>query len=121
MTPHRSSIDVYLFLACTYSECKSSHVIWYSLPLYAITNKTNKSIQRPHVFLYFSTSTSASTRSAGAIAGAVIGVLTGIGIIVSVIVYCANKSNRSTGVIIHPTTSVVNTTQFSQQQGIIQY
>jgi hypothetical protein len=43
------------------------------------------------------TSTSASTRSAGAIAGAVIGVLTGIGIIVSVIVYCANKSNRSTG------------------------
>ena len=52
-TPHRSSIDVYLFLACIYSECKSSHVIWYSLPLYAITNKTNTNVQRPHVFLYF--------------------------------------------------------------------
>jgi hypothetical protein len=113
MTPHRSSIDVYLFLECTYSEWKSSHVIWYSLSLYAITNKTNKNIQRPHVFLYFS--------AAGTIAGEVIGSLIVIGIIVSVIVYCAKKSNRSSGVIIYPTTSAVNTTQFSQQQGIIQY
>jgi hypothetical protein len=116
MTPHRSSIDVYLFLECTYSECKSSHVIWYSLSLYAITNKTNKNVQRPHVFLYFS--------AAGTIAGAVIGSLIVIGIIISIIVYCANKSKRSTGVIIHPTTSAVNTTlwaQHHQQQGIIQY
>jgi hypothetical protein len=118
MTPHRSSIDVYLFLACIYSECKSSHVIWYSLPLYAITNKTNKNVQRPHVFLYFSKS------AAGTIAGAVIGSLIVIGMIISLIVYCAKQSNRSTGVIIHPTTSAVNTTQLSQQQqqqGIIQY
>jgi hypothetical protein len=117
MTPHRSSIDVYLFIECTYSECKSSHVIWYSLSLYAITNKTNKNVQRPHVFLYFSTST------VGTI-GAVIGSLIVIGIIISIIVYCAKKSNRSTGVIIHPTTSGVNTIQLSQQQqqqGIIQY
>ena len=85
------------------------------VPLYAITNKTNKNVQRPHVFLYFSTS------AVGTIAGAVIGSLIVIGIIVSVIVYCAKKSNRSTGVIIHPTTSAVNTMQFSQQQGIIQY
>jgi hypothetical protein len=55
-----------------------------SLSLYAITNKTNKNIQRPHVFLYFS--------AAGTIAGAVIGSLIVIGIIVSVIVYCAKKS-----------------------------
>jgi hypothetical protein len=118
MTPHRSSIDVYLFLECTYSECKSSHVIWYSLSLYAITNKTNKNVQRPHVFLYFSKSTIGTT------VGAVIGSLIVIGIIISIIVYCAKKSNRSTGVIIHPTTSAVNTIQLSQQQqqqGIIQY
>jgi hypothetical protein len=117
-TPHRSSIDVYLFLACIYSECKSSHVIWYSLPLYVITNKTNKNVQRPHVFLYF------STTAVGTYAGAVIGSLVVIGIIISLIVYCAKKSNRSTGVIIHPTTSGVNTIQLSQQQqqqGIIQY
>ena len=117
-TPQRSSIDVYLFLACIYSECKSSHVIWYSLPLYAITNKTNKNVQRPHVFLYFSKSTIGTT------AGAVIGSLTVIGIIVSVIAYCAKKSNRSTGPIIYPTPSAVNTTLWAQQQqqpGIIQY
>jgi len=90
MTPHRSSIDVYLFLECTYSECKASHVIWYSLPLYAITNKTNINVQRPHVFLYFSKSV------AGTIAGAVIGSLIVIGIIVAVIVYCAKKTNTST-------------------------
>jgi len=117
-TPHRSSIDVYLFLECTYSEWKSSHVIWYSLPLYAITNKTNKNVQRPHVFLYFSES------AAGTIAGAVIGSLAVISIIMSVIIYCAKKSNRSTGVVIHPTIGAVNTTLWAQQQqqpGIIQY
>ena len=116
MTPHRSSIDVYLFLECTYSECKSSHVIWYSLPLYAITNKTNRNVQRPHVFLYFS--------AVGSIVGGVIGSLVVIGIIISVIVYCAKKSNRSTGAIIYPTPSAVNTTLWAQQQqqpGIIQY
>ena len=112
MTPHRSSIDVYLFLECTYSECKSSHVIWYSLPLYAITNKTNKNVQRPHVFLYFSESV------AGTIAGAVVAGLIVIGIIISLIVYCAKKSNQSTVAIIHPTqVSYLH----QQQQGIIQY
>jgi len=119
MTPHRSSIAVYLSLECTYSECKASPVIWYSLPLYALINKTNKHVQRPHVFLYFSEST------AGSIAGAVIGSLIVIGIIVAVIVYCAKRSNRSTVTVIHPTTGGVNTTQVlsqqQQQQGIIQY
>ena len=86
MTPHRSSIDVYLFFECTYSECKSSHVIWYSLPLYAKTNKTNKNVQRPHVFLYFSESV------AGTIAGSVAGGLIDIGIIVALIAYRARKS-----------------------------
>jgi hypothetical protein len=86
MTPHRSSIDVYLFLECTYSKCKSSHVIWYSLPLYAKTNKTNKNVQRPHVFLYFSESV------AGTIAGSVAGGLIDICIIVALIAYCAQKS-----------------------------
>jgi hypothetical protein len=78
--------DVYLFLECTYSECKSSHVIWYSLPLYAKTNKTNKNVQRPHVFLYFVESV------AGTIARSVVGGLIDIGIIVALIVYCARKS-----------------------------
>jgi hypothetical protein len=112
MTPHRSSINVYLFLECTYSECKSSHVIWYSLSLYAITNKTNTNVQRPHVFLYFSESV------AGTIAGSVVAGLIVIGIIISLIVYCAKKSNQSTVAIIHPTqVSYLH----QQQQGIIQY
>ena len=120
MTPHRSSIDVYLFLECTYSECKYIHVIWYSLPLiYAITNKTSKNVQRPHVFLYF------SERVAGTIAGSVVGGLIVIGIIVALIVYCAKKSNPYSVTVIHPTTSGINTTQVLQQQqqqpGIIQY
>ena len=51
MTHHRSSIDVYLFLECTYSECKSSQVIWYALPLYAITNKTKK-MSNDHTFFF---------------------------------------------------------------------
>jgi hypothetical protein len=56
------------------------------VPLYAITNKTNKNVQRPHVFLYFSESV------AGTIAGSVVGGLIDIGIIVTLIVYCARKS-----------------------------
>ena len=56
------------------------------LPLYAKTNKTNKNVQQPHVFLYFSQGV------AGTIAGAVIGGLIDIGIIVALIVYCARKS-----------------------------
>jgi hypothetical protein len=46
------------------------------LPLYAITNKANKNVQQPHVFLYFSQGV------AGTIAGAVIGGLIDIGLIV---------------------------------------
>jgi hypothetical protein len=56
------------------------------------TNKTNENVQRPHVFLYFSKSTIGTT------AGAVIGSLIVIGMIISLIVYCAKQSNRSTGV-----------------------
>jgi hypothetical protein len=89
------------------------------LSLYAITNKTNTNVQRPHVFLYFSESV------AGTIAGSVVAGLIVIGIIISLIVYCAKKSNPSSVTVIHPTTSGVNTTQVSQQQqqqqGIIQY
>ena len=82
------------------------------VPLYAITNKTNKNVQRPHVFLYF------STTAVGTYAGAVIGSLVVIGIIISLIVYCAKKSNQSTVAIIHPTqVSYLH----QQQQGIIQY
>jgi hypothetical protein len=66
--------------------CSDKYYIYMCVPLYAITNKTNKNVQRPHVFLYFSESV------AGTIAGSVVGGLIDIGIIVTLIVYCARKS-----------------------------